>query len=296
MISSDQAYAAFRDANPAPAVEVADLPSPLEALRTAQGTPPPTPSAPPPGRRAPVGLLTAAAVFLVVVVIGALAVLLTGGSQEFVDEPLPPPSTTIPSTTTPPTTTAPTTTAAPVIEPQTQALLDQFAAAYSSGDFDAFAPLLDPELELEILIEQDPAVVWDLAEVREQFGFYRALNTSMDLEDCRTLSSEAVSCLLLRTDDLVRIQGLEPARDVRVALRFADGLVTSWEERPAKGDNYQLLAVAPFARWLDENHPEVPNPKIRGGAPWWTPRGDIVAQLPALVAEYAESLGVTLDE
>lgn len=293
MITADRAYGALRDANPAPVQEVDGLPSPTEALRRAQQVPLPPSRPRPPQRRIGVGLVTAAAVFLLVLALGALALFTTGDGDDVVDEPevtttLPNPTTTVPPTTAPPA-------APPSITPETQVLLDEFAAAYG-GDFDTFAALLDPELRIEILIELDPAVVWGLSELREQFEFYEALDTSLELGNCIALDSGAVSCLLLRTDDLTRIQGLEPATDVRITLRFEDGRVTSWTERPAKGDLYQLLAVAPFSRWLTENHPELPNPKVQGGAPWWTPRDGIVDLLPGLVAEYAESVDATVDD
>ena len=100
---------------------------------------------------------------------------------------------------------------------------------------------------------------------------------------------------MLRTDDLVRIQGLEVATDGLITLRFRDGVVTSWAERYGLDIDYQDLAVTPFANWLRDTYPAVPNPKVQGGAPWWTPRGDIVDQLQGLVAEYAASLGVSLE-
>ncbi len=299
MITTDQAYAAFRDANPAPVVEVDSLPSPLEALQIAQGTP--TRPAPPeaPRRSLRAGLVTVVAVFALVVALGVLAFFAgRSPSDDVVNDPqvtttVAPPTTTVAPTTAPPTTTAPPPTT-PVITPETQALLDQFAAAYGR-DFDSFATLLDPELEMHIRIELDPVVPWDLEEIREQFDFYELLNTSLELGSCRALDAEATSCLLLRTDDLTRIHELEPATDVRIVLRFTDGLVTTWTELPAKEDDYQRLAVAPFARWLDATHPEVPNPKVWGGAPWWTPRDNILELFPGLVAEYAASLGVSLD-
>ncbi len=296
MITTDQAYAAFRDANPAPVVEVDTLPSPLEALRMAQDAPTPTvPLAPPepPRRSLRVGLLTAAAVFALIVAIGVVAYFAGrgGGADDVVDDPqvtttLPQATTTVPPTTAPPAETL-------AITPATQSLLDQFAAAYGR-DFESFATLLDPDLAIEIRF-QDPPTIWGLDEMREQFEFYEALNTTLELGDCRAVDAEAVSCTMLRADDLVRIQGLEVVTDGLITLRFTDGLATSWAERYRVDIPYQDLVVTPFSLWLTDTYPEVPHPKVSGGAPWWTRRGDVVEQLPALVAEYAASLGAALD-
>jgi hypothetical protein len=227
--------------------------------------------------------LLAAAAFAAVLLLGVLIVTLSSTQGDVVDTVLPP--TTVPVATTVATTSELSLGAA------------QFAVAYSSGDYESVRALLADGTQFGWSRISDFAsgpVLWTEPEFRARYEIDTALNTTITLTECEDLDERRVSCAVLRVDDLVRAQQLEPAKDVRWRLTIEDGQVLEWTHHTPDLSRYFLDAREPFHLWLDEAHPEVEAPYVDNrGAPW---RHDtnFVEIAPDLVAEYAASLGVDL--
>lgn len=226
------------------------------------------------------GPLIALAAFLAIVVVGLVIALNTSGETDVVDT-VPPPSTLpVPSTTA-------------ALSP---ALLiaDKAASAWSEGDFSAVQGLMADGTSFGWSRSSDFAmgpVPWTDAELRARIEIDAALRTTIELSDCVEFSADRISCAILRTDDLVRAQGIEPAPDVRWRLTVEDGLIVEWVSLTPDLSNYFLRAREPFHEWLDDAHPEIESPYVANrGAPWRADT-DFASVAAELVAEYAESLG-----
>ncbi len=131
--------------------------------------------------------------------------------------------------------------------------------------------------------------------MRDLYLIETALHTEVRLE-C-TATQDLFSCVPFRYDDLHRILGLEPTEGYAWNLRFdEDGLVRGWNERRQNildADDYEREAIKPFMSWVRDNHPEVGELNPAVAAEWIvSKRDDIVA----MVAAFAESRGVTLEE
>lgn len=282
MVSSNEAFARLQDANPVAVVAVAK-PSAAEFIAD-QG--PGQVRSKTPRTRARLlnrGPLIGLAIFIVVLVVGVLISLNTGEGSDVVD--------TVPTPTTIPAT--PSTAAVS----QLRQVAEELASAYGTGDFEAIDSLVANGTAYGWSRHSDftsGPVYWTEPELRARVEIDAALNTTVELTDCQDLAETRISCAILRFDDLVRAQRLEPVGDVRWRLTIEDGQVVDWVEFTPDISNYFEKAREPFHEWLDENHPEVENPASDArGLPWRTDTGfaDVAADL---VAEYAASLGVDL--
>ena len=280
--SPDNAYLKLERANPAP-LSTVERPSAEEFLAAITEEAPFLSTAPRPPRRGP---LVAVAAFVVVLLVGLVAVLLVSAEEQVVDEQTT--TTSLPQTTS----TLPTTQPSEAIS-----VAFGLASAYSSGDFSELESLLADGTSYSWSRSSDfvsGPIVWTREEFAARFDIDVALNTTIELENCQELSETRVSCAILRYDDLVRAQQVEPSPDVRWRLTVEDGLVVEWLHFTPDISAYFEMAREPFHRWLDVAHPELEAPysDLRGQP--WRRDTDFASLAPDLVAEYADSLGVDL--
>ncbi len=298
MITNDQAFAALVDANPSPTTAVADRPTATEMISIIETRPelPARTLAPPVRRRA----LVAAAAFAAVLLVGLIAVLVPGGDPDVVEPPSTTTTTESPSTTSTTTTTTsttePTTTTTPTIAPTAQVVLDDIADLFSAGDVDGFLALFTADAERSTVRDNDPPFVWDDELFRLQLDMAAALNTTLQLVDCRPLLGGAITCLRRLSSDLSTIAGADP-QDDRITIRFEEDQIVTWLISQGFNETpYQAAAIRPFVEWLAVAHPEIPNPHpVIGGVSHWLREASILDQVDALIAEYAASEGVSLD-
>ncbi len=282
MVSSNEAFDRLVEANPAAVVSVAK-PSAADFIAgqgLGQVTLMPLRTGPRLLNRGP---LIGMAVFVVVVVVGLLISLNIQGVTDVVD--------TVPTPTSLPI--APSTTPVSTL----QQVAEELAGAYSTGDVDAIDSLLADGAAYGWSRSSDfvsGPVYWTETELRARVGIDAALNTTIELTDCQDLAETRISCAILRFDDLVRAQGLEPVGDVRWRLTIDEGQIVDWVEFTPDISNYFEKAREPFHDWLSEAHPEVEHPATGlRGQPWRTDTG-FAAVATDLVAEYAATLGVDL--
>ena len=281
-MTPNQAFKAFREANPFPVVPLARAEDAREALAVAKGDSPVGTGRPPfvGGRR---GILVAAAAFLGVLAIGSLAWLVGQRSRDVVDDPVPPPietTTTIPATAT--TLLAPT--------PELQAELDRFIVAYNSGDFEVLESILEPGLRRTAQWDFNPIDSQTMDRVADLYEIESELNTTLALSDCEMLGESRARCTILREDDLTRSLGLSPQNDGRLTLEFSGGLIASWDEQRPPSSDYNEFAVFPFTSWVRENHPEIPDPNPCNGCPQWQTNIGLAELIADLVDEWSDSL------
>lgn len=298
MSEHERAHERLRAANPAPLTAIEDRPDAVAFLAAIELHETAAPErARPPWKR---GALIAAAAFAVTLLVGVALWLATlaGDEPDVVDPPSSTTTSTAPTTEPPPPTTEPpptTTTTTTTIAPSALEALDLFAVRYSSGDVDALLELLTPGLIRTTIRDADPPFPWDAELLRRQLDMDAALNTTLELQSCRQLSSGTLTCLATRDNDLTRIAAVGPQQD-RWSLQFENGKVSSWTIVIAFNETpYQALAVRPFTTWLAEAHPEIPDPyPTTGGVSHWLRDVDIVDQTAELISEYAADRGVTL--
>ena len=296
MKSQDAVLTALREANPVLVEVVEDRPTVAEILDRAQQ---PTAavrdvSRPRPGVRP---VVVVAAVFAAVLLIGIAAFAVTANRSTSVvpTEPGPTVPAKQPSTTTTESTATTEGERALVIEPGTQAVLEEFEDRYTAGDVDGLLALVAPGVAKTTKRDSEPESLWDMNEVRYQIEIDALLNTALMLVDCQPLLTGSVSCTARRDNDLTRIAGVGPQEDL-VVLRVEQGEITLWQDRQGvDATPYQWAAVAPFTAWLAGAHPQIedPHPMSGGVRSWWLSR-DISNALPDLVAEYAASVGYQL--
>lgn len=290
MITPDQAYEILSEANPAPVVHRSRHLSADIALADAKAAA--DSSVGPVGTVSPLprwrGLAVAAVAFAVVLAIGIITALLLADVGEVVDDP-PVPTTVLPAPTTVPDESAET------IPAETLQLVEHFAQVYNSGDFDAVTELLAPGVTKVRRRGNDGPTTASQEESRIRYQIESELNTRLTFTRCQSLGPDRVSCAVERVDDLRRSLGVEPFADIRFRFQFEDGLITEWFESVPESNEYDVMVIGPFIRWLTETHPEIPNPKPAVGAPWRVDAG-IEVQIAELVDEWAASLGVTLDD
>lgn len=183
-------------------------------------------------------------------------------------------------------------------------LLTDFAETYSRGDLNEMKAMLSSDAAFTFRGISKEEVVWTDGELETRYRIDAALNTTLTFNDCYVIGSNRVTCRVFRIDDLVRVLDLEPARnpntplfrDVRWTLEFEDRRVTDWVELAPDESQYHRAARDPFLDWLAEAHPALATPVADvAGRPWRADPGFalIVADL---IAEWAGSLEVTLDD
>ena len=186
---------------------------------------------------------------------------------------------------------SPTEAIDPVVDPETQGLVDRFVDLYNAGDVDALASFLHPDFERPITRER-VAEPQPLETVLTLYRVDAALNMAVAVE-C-TASPTAILCEPTKYDDLHRVLGIEASKDREWSFTFQDGLVRTWgEHRENVASEYEAGAIVPFLDWMRENHPE------RDLFPFvdvdWLVGEDIADEVAGFVAEWAASSGVELD-
>ena len=258
MITSDDVFDRLSDANPHP--DISDLvptSSQLTAfLRELEGDPVETITRPPEPDRKPVrgGLLAAAAAFaLVLIVIGAAWLL---DNDAAIDTPA---DTTI-ATTIAPTTTAPTTEDAVAVNPESQAVLDDFVASYNARDLDGYMSLFAPGITTGIgdrggrpspngsgsgndfnrSLEQHQAkVAWEMD-----------MDTQLTLEECE---GELIVTCTASYDDFFLTPQIGPAQSTLV-LGIENGSIVSFRETAINGNVTDDLDTEFIDSWLLSEH------------------------------------------
>ena len=272
--SPETAYAQLVEANPAPVVPV-DRPSAQDFLKAIEEE---TPFVAPPTRRPRRQRPEVAVVaFIVVLLIGAVTLLLVSSDEQIVDEP---------STTT---TVFSTTTTVSVPLSEALAVAQELAVAYSAGDFADLEALLAEGTSYSWSRSSDfvaGPVIWTREEFEARYQIDVALNTTIELVDCQEFSESRVSCAILRHDDLVRAQRIDPSPDVRWRLTVEDGLVVDWVHFTPDISDYFLFARDPFHTWFLDAYPDLTPPFTDlCGQPWkWDT--DFATIASDLVAEY----------
>lgn len=284
-MTPDQAYQAFREANPYPVRALVSSGDAENALARAKGQ-----SVMRGGWGAAVdtrrGLFVAAAAFIVVVAVISVVALFARSPGGVIDDPLPPPGTTTTSTQSETTTT----TLAPP-GPGLQAEIERFIAAYNAGDFGSLGSLLEPGLRRQAQWDRDPIDSQTIERVREQYEIEAELNTVISLTECVQVGPQRATCTILRQDDLTRHLGLPAQDDGRMTLEFGGGLVVDWQEQKPFVTDYVESAVRPFQRWFIEAYPELPDPSPCNGCPTWQAN----IGFADVVADYVEEWAATLE-
>ena len=286
MIDRDTAFEALRNINPVPGDQTGAPPTIEEILEKAKTQDGQAELVPihrgPRSRRT--GPLVAVATFVTLVVVGALFAWLVGSGSDAVDSP----DTIGPPTPSSVTSSTVATGAAFQVSPADLQVIDDFATAYSFGDYDELRSMA-PDLTFSWQRLSDPPVPWTEAELRARYEIDAALETRLSFVGCQQLAAERVSCVILRDDALVRGVGIDPPTDVRWRFTLADGAVSSIEEITPDVSDYDELAKHPFLQWLQREHPEIENPGTGfRGSPWRadTDFADVAAEL---VAEWVAS-------
>lgn len=299
MSDFDRAFERLREANPELVRPIEDRPTAREMLASVHGH-----VRPQSARRWSRGLLVAAAAAIVVLVIALPALVFQlGDSDAPPTDTRPTVSTTLPPTTTstiPQTTSTSTTTSTtvPVLDPDTQRLIDTFVDVYNAGDVEALVALLHPDFRREIGTGQ----VRPLETFVALYEVDVALNTEISVM-CGPAAADA-ACTPSRFDDLHRVLGIAPTTEAMWFLTFEDGLLRTWSEQsqPLGPTPYSLAVVDAFSEWVVANSPDVADATdfeqrfFSGGTGAWVPRPGVADDLAALVAEWAADLGVSLDE
>ncbi|MEN8238380.1 MAG: hypothetical protein ABFR53_04160 [Actinomycetota bacterium] len=292
----DRAFDRLREANPEPTRVVEDKPTARQMLATVQRprTPlqRPEPDRSRPRRRA---LAVAAAAFAAVVFATVPVLMFVDRSGDEV------PAGEGPSTTALSTTVPQTTVPVSSIDPETEGLVDTFVSTYNSGDLEAFMALLHPDFRRETWLDED-LITHPSDTLSTLYEVDAALHTEITLV-CVPGAADAV-CMPTRFDDLHRVLEIPPSEVTTWFLTFEDGLLRTWtERRPNVGlIPYDAEAVTPFANWVVANRPEMLGGSrwefvfFSGGSDTWIPRQGIAAEVAELVSEWADSLGVTLEE
>lgn len=205
----------------------------------------------------------AVATFAAVIVVIGVAVLLAPVRNDS------PPATTPPTTRAVPPTTAVDDV---IVEPEVEltdemvALVDAYEAAFNSGDLDRYLGMYTSTVVREA---SGLGTVWT-SSLEDEVRFYefaREVGTSIELTECEPRDGGMVSCRALRTDDLTRAAGIEPAWSI-LTLGFDGGQVTTWREAMA-GYAFYEIALEEFASWLDEAHPEAGSIVVRTAVTDW---------------------------
>lgn len=292
MITAEKAFEALQAANPAPVKPVPGRASAEEALYSARSAAESaeielTPSRPRPRLSGP---SVAAMAFAAVILLGLVVTLLFADRPEIIDQPTP---TSIPTTPSTPTSSVPSTLETSVppdpVSEQSLGIIEDFASVYSTGDYQALTSVA-PGLSFSWQRRSDPPVPWTDEEFEARFEIDAALNTQLSFSDCQQLANDRVSCVVLRSDDLVRALDLQPPGDVRWRLGLDDGAVTTIEEITPDAPRYYHEVRKPFQQWLAVAHPEVENPATDLEGTPWRADTDFAEIAGDLVAEWAMAL------
>lgn len=283
MVTPIQAHEQMVAANPAP-VRTVERPAAAEFLAEAEGDVIWLRDLSPERRWMTRGPLAAVTIFLIVAALGVLIAVLSSSRSQVVDTVPVPTSLVVPTTVE--------------LTSEAQQMAHLLAAAYSSGDFESVTAYLADGTSYGWSRASDfvsGPVQWTDAEFRARYEIGVALNTTITLTECQDLDENRVSCAILRLDDLVRGQRLDPSKDVRWRLAVEDGLIADWVEHTPDISIYYDKVIRPFRRWLNETHPEIEDPLTDLEGQPWRADTDFAEIAPDLVAEYTASLGVTLD-
>ena len=288
----DQVLALFGEANPVSDLDtLEDLMSPrLEVIEQRTGDMPDTkvreidPSRPIFKKDRRFGLVYGLAAALVVLMIGSVvwAVFLNDSEPDVARQPAQTPTTT-PVTTQPP----PTATAAVFTVDEALSVKDAYIEASNAGDVDAVLALFEPDSSVVVgtltvdLVTFERYLVWSIAE-----------GTTVTASDCTANELEdgvELTCGSTRHQHLAVAVGA-PAAEGTLTLRVtADGIRNFVEDNNPSDFN---VVNVPFDRWLEENHSEDFDTRIRAGA--W----DSVAeaeQAGTLRGRYADEWAAYLD-
>lgn len=132
----------------------------------------------------------------------------------------------------------------------------------------------------------------------------QAINTEITLGNCFVVGPSRSRCNILRVDDLARVRNLPQTtnretpsfRDVIWELAFDDGQLTLLAELGPGESQFYVAAREAFETWVEAERPDIPSPiASQRDGPWRTDIGleEVMAEL---VAQWAQSEGVTLDE